>query len=379
MAAARVTRRLAMLAMLIVAGLAMYAAIRAHRDLTDFEVYRTAAGRAAAAEALYRPDDGHYEFKYLPAFAVVARPLIWMRPETAKLVWFALSFGMVLLFVRTLVVTLPDRRLGAIGLGALTAIVMAKFLVRELALGQTNALLGLLLLPAVVGATRRPRLAGVSVGAAVFVKPYALLFVPWLALTLRFGAIVAAVGTLAVGLGLPATVYGWSGNLRLLREWYRTVEDTTAPNLLHPDNVSLASMWAKWLGVGSLSSALAVASGVALIAAIGGVAALRRRTRNPGYLEGGLLMLAMPLLSPQGWDYVLLLGTPMVVMAIDRWRELPVALRVVFVAIAIVFAVPLRLFVPLETYDVAMSSGAVSVAALLLVAIGAYLRGRSLA
>jgi hypothetical protein len=69
----------------------------------------------------------------------------------------------------------------------------------------------------------------------------------------------------------------------------------------------------------------------------------------------------------------------MVVMAIDRWPELPIAWRVVFVAIAIVFAVPLRLFVSLETYDVAMASGAVSVAALLLVAIGAYLRGRSLA
>lgn len=368
-----------MLAMLIVAGLAMYAAIRAHRDLTDFEVYRTAAGRAAAAEALYRPDDGHYEFKYLPTFAVVARPLTWMRPETAKLAWFALSLGMVVVFVRTLVIGLPNRRLAAVGLGALTAIVMAKFLVRELALGQTNALLGLLLLPAIVGAARHPRLAGVCVAAAVFVKPYALLFVPWLALTLPVGAVVAAVGTLAVGLALPATVYGWSGNLRLLREWYRTVEDTTAPNLLHPDNVSLASMWAKWLGVGSLSSVLAVASGVALIAIVCGVVALRRRTRNPGYLEGGLLMLAMPLLSPQGWDYVLLLGTPMVVVAIDRWRDLPIAGRVGFVAIALVFAVPLRLFVPLLTYVAAMSSGAVSVAALLLVAIGAHLRGRSLA
>jgi uncharacterized membrane protein (DUF2068 family) len=51
----------------------------------------------------------------------------------------------------------------------------------------------------------------------------------------------------------------------------------------------------------------------------------------------------------------------------------------VFVTIAIVFATPLRLFVPIETYNVAMSSGATSVAALLLVAIAAYLRRRSLA
>jgi hypothetical protein len=373
------TRRLAMLAILAVASLAMYAAIRAHRDLTDFEVYRTAATRAAAAEPLYRAVDGHYQFKYLPAFAVAARPLTWMRPETAKLVWFALSFGMVLVFVRTLVVRLPDRRIPAVGLGALAGLVTAKFFVRELALGQTNALLGLLLLPAVVGASRRPRLAGVFVGAAVFVKPYAILFLPWLALTQPFAAIVAAVGTLAAGLLLPAAVYGWTGNLGLLGDWYRTVQDTTGPNLVHPDNVSLASMWAKWLGAGAPASALAVASGVALIAVICAVAVLRRRVRHAGYLEGGLLMLAMPLLSPQGWDYMLLLGTPAVVAAIDRWRGLPIAWRVVCVAIAIVFATPLRLFVPVETYNAAMSSGATSVAALLLVAVGAYLRGRSLA
>ena len=374
------TRRLAMLGILAVASLAMYAAIRAHRDLTDFEVYRRAATRAAAAEPLYRADDGHYQFKYLPAFAVAARPLTWMSPETAKLVWFALSFGMVLVFVRTLVVAVPDRRFPALGLGALTGVVTAKFFVRELALGQTNALLGLLLLlPAVVGTSRRPRLTGVLVGAAVFVKPYAVLFLPWLVFTQPLGATVAAAGTLAAGLVLPASVYGWSGNLGLLRDWYHTVQDTTAPNLVHPDNVSLASMWAKWLGVGAPSSALAVASGAALVAVIAGVALGRRRVRRPGYLEGGLLMLAMPLLSPQGWDYMLLLGTPALVAAIDRWRELPTAWRVALVAIAIVFATPLRLFVPVETYNAAMSTGATSLAALVLVALGAYLRGRSLA
>jgi hypothetical protein len=373
------TRRLAWLAILPVASLAMYAAIRAHRDLTDFEVYRRAATRAEAAEPLYRADDGHYQFKYLPAFAVAARPLTWLSPETAKLAWFALSFGMVLVFVRTLVVAVPDRRLPAVGLGALAGLVTAKFFVRELALGQTNALLGLLLLPAVVGGSRRPRLTGVLVGAAVFVKPYAVLFLPWLALMQPWSATVAAAGTLVAGLALPATIYGWSGNLGLLRDWYRTVQDTTAPNLVHPDNVSLASMWAKWLGAGAPASALAIASGVGLIAVICGVTLLRRRARSPNYLEGGLLMLAMPLLSPQGWDYMLLLGTPAIVAAIDRWRELPAGWRVVFVTIAIVFATPLRLFVPIETYNVAMSSGATSVAALLLVAIAAYLRRRSLA
>ena len=32
-------------------------------------------------------------------------------------------------------------------------------------------------------------------------------------------------------------------------------------------------------------------------------------------------MLLVPLLSPQGWDYVLLLATPAVVCLIDRWSQ----------------------------------------------------------
>ena len=52
-------------------------------------------------------------------------------------------------------------------------------------------------------------------------------------------------------------VYGWTGNLDLLAAWFRTVTETTAPNLLVADNISLAAMWAKWIGAGPLAAALA--------------------------------------------------------------------------------------------------------------------------
>jgi hypothetical protein len=347
------TRRLTVLALLVVTGVVIYAAIRAHRDLTDFEVYRTAALRAADAAPLYRADDGHYQFKYLPAFAVAARPLAWMAAETAKRVWFALSFGLCVAFVWILVRSLPDRRLPCLTLAAWTTAIMAKFFIRELALGQTNALLAILLVPAVVRPDRHPRLAGLATGAAVFVKPYAVLLLPWLALRQPRAATIGAALALLVGLMLPVVSYGWPGNLTLLHEWLRTVTETTAPNLFHPDNVSVASMWAKWLGGGAAAAVIALASAIAL-------------------------MLLMPLLSPQGWDYVLLLGTPVVVAAIDRWSELPPGARAVVISVGIVFAMPLRLFLSVDAYDLAMSTATVSVAAIVLVAIGGSLRARAL-
>jgi hypothetical protein len=48
----------------------------------------------------------------------------------------------------------------------------------------------------------------------------------------------------------------------------------------------------------------------------------RRAASAPDYLECALLMLLIPLVSPQGWDYVLLLATPAVICLVDRWREL---------------------------------------------------------
>ena len=34
--------------------------------------------RFLAHENLYRPDDGHYQFKYLPAFAPLMAPFNWV-------------------------------------------------------------------------------------------------------------------------------------------------------------------------------------------------------------------------------------------------------------------------------------------------------------
>jgi hypothetical protein len=374
-----VTRRLVLAVLLACLGAAIYLAIRAHRDLTDFEVYRSAADRASHAEPLYRADDGHYQFKYLPAFAIVARPLVWIGDEPAKVAWFALSFVLVVVFLQTLLTHVRDRRLPAAALALITCIVMAKFFIRELALGQTNALLGVLTLPAVVAARRRPLLAGLGVGAAVFVKPYAAILLPWLLFAAPATATIAAAGAIIAGLLLPVATYGWQGNLALLDAWRQTVTDTTSPNLLHPDNISMASFWAKWLGEGSTAYGLAIASAIVLLLIAIAIIRAGRRKANTDFLEAGVLLFAIPLLSPQGWDYVLLVGAPVVILAIDRWKELTPTARGLVAAALFVFAFPLRLAVSVDAYNAVMATGVVSVAALIVLGIAAVMRRRTIA
>lgn len=59
-----------------------YGAVRFKRaTLVDFVVYHRAAVRTLDAEPLYRPDDGHYQFKYLPGFALAMTPFGRSTPE----------------------------------------------------------------------------------------------------------------------------------------------------------------------------------------------------------------------------------------------------------------------------------------------------------
>ena len=308
---------------LIVLGVVAYTA-RIRHEMVDFITWRQSAVRALHAEPLYRVEDGHYQFKYLPAFALIMAPLGALDEDAGKMLWFAISLGLLATLLRWSVVTLPGRRLSQLTLAWITVILMAKFYLHELVLGQTNALLGALLVGALVAVQRdRPLAAGALVGAAVFVKPYALILMPWLLVTKGSRAIAMAASVVAAGLLLPVVVYGWTGNQDLLRGWLRTVTDSTTPNLLGNDNVSIASMWAKWLGPGAPATILTLLTLATIGALVIAAWRWRRGVPAPEYLEFALLMLLIPLVSPQGWDYILLLATPAVVCLVDRWREFP--------------------------------------------------------
>lgn len=363
----------------VVLAAAMYMT-RVRSEMADFAVYRTAALRAIDAEPLYRADDGHYQFKYLPAFALAMAPFALVGPEVAKVAWYALSIALLWVFVALSITGLPERRRSTTMLAWLTILLMAKFYAHELNLGQTNILFGVVLVSALLAVQRgHAALAGALVGIAVFVKPYAVIMLPWLWPGTGLPGIAAAAVVLAIGLLLPAAVYGWGGNIGEVVGWYRTVTETTAPNLLLPENISVATMWAKWIGPGPVASALAGATVVAALMVVGWAVWRRSRVASPAYLEFGLLLMLVPLISPQGWDYVLLVATPAVVLLVDRFSEMTTPWRV---ATAVAFGLMSFTIFDLlgrTLYSRLMAINIVSVAALVLFVALAHLRHRSLA
>jgi Glycosyltransferase family 87 len=354
--------------------------VRVRFEMADFAVYRTAGQRALQAEPLYRADDGHYQFKYLPAFALAMAPLAWVGPEVAKAAWYALSVALLWVFVASSVHGLPDRRRSTAVLVWLTILLMAKFYAHELNLGQTNVLLGVVLVSGLLAAQRgHALLAGALVGIGVFVKPYAVILLPWLLPGVGVQGVAAAAVVLAIGLLMPALVYGWTGNVNLVVEWYRTVTDTTAPNLLLPENVSIATMWAKWLGPGALASRMAVATVAVAVVAVAWAVGRRSRVPAPAYLEFGLLMLLVPLISPQGWDYVLLVATPAVVCLVDRFSEMTPPWRTATALAAGLMSFTIFDLLGRALYSRLMAVNIVSVAALALFVALTHVRARGLA
>ena len=341
---------------------------------------RTAAVRFLAHEPLYRPDDGHYQYKYFPAFAQLMVPFTWVSKEVAQFTWFTLTVAMTWAFVSLSIAALPERRLSVRVLFWLTLLLNGKFLVKELAFGQFN-------LPvALADARRRDRRAA---------RPWARGWSPRRgrrvrqALCPRAGAVAGLDARLAPARSVRPRA-GWRAAaarriLRLERQpdaasrvvSHRHRYDRTEPARPREHLVRL--------DVGEVDRAghigRAPRAGSAVVAVAAGIAVMwrRRHVAEPNYLEGAYFFVLIPLLSPQGWDYVLLIALPAYMCLVDRWRDLSpnwraVALTGFFLTSFTIFDLLRR---PLYTH--LMELAAVSVGAVLIAACLIRLRWRALA
>jgi hypothetical protein len=353
---------------------------RIQGEMRDFEVYWEAGGRALKTEPLYRAADEHYQFKYLPGFAVLISPLAMLPLRAAKAVWFALSVGLLAGLLTLSLRLLPERRLNPGLLIGLTSLTMAKFYGHELVLGQSNILLAVLVLLGVSQLrSKRDTGAGLLLAASVLVKPYAIIFLPYLLIRRRVRALLAFGVGLVVALLLPAVVYGMTANMALLNGWLTTVTTSTVPTLVIQDNVSIVGMYSKWLGVGPLAVWLSGAT----IGAIGllfvAVTRARRHLLFPEYLEMALLLTLIPLISPQGWDYVLLVSTPAVMCLINFFERFSTPYRIVVACALAVVGFSLFDVMGRTLYSVFMSLSIVTVCYLALVWSMFHLRARQIA
>ena len=368
------------LALIALTAIAAFSLGRKPGEMRDFEVYWTAAARAAEGRPLYRAEDGHYQFKYLPAFAVLTSPIARVPLESAKRAWFVGSVGLLCVLLSLSLALLPERRrLGPLIIAA-TIVVMGKFYGHELVLGQVNLLFAAVAAAAIyMLRTGEVMASSLLFVAAVVIKPYALVFLPWVVVLHGRRTLLPLVLGSAVVVALPAVLYGIEGTIDLHRQWWRTVTQSTAPNLTNADNVSLAGFFAKWLGQGP-SAAFAAALASAAIVAVLAVAVWRGgRIRGREALEGCVLLILVPLLSPQGWDYVFLIATPAVALLVNYARDLPGAWRAVLYVTMATIGLSLFDLLGRERYAMFMAWSILTPCFVILLAALAEIRRREIA
>jgi hypothetical protein len=350
------------------------------RRMPDFEVYRRAAERAAVAAPLYRPEDGHWQFKYLPAFAVATLPIGLGPDRLVRAFWFAGSVLLLVVLLRKSVTVMPERLHSRAYLIGITFVLLGKFYAHEFELGQVNILMTTLVVLAVASMQAgREIAAGLFIAAAVVVKPYAVLLLPWLLARRRLPSLAGvAIGTL-VALVLPIPVYGFQGNAHLLGEWWRTVTETTAPNLMDFNNVSAASVFARWLGPGPTAQALAVGLVLVLLGVAVVVFFRRSGIASPEPLEAALLLTLMPIISPQGWDYVFLLSTLATMLLVNYREKLPGLMRPAVTTALVVIAFSIYDLVGRAVYQRFMRLSMITICYLVVIAGLGVLRWKRVA
>ena len=106
---------------------------------------------------------------------------------------------------------------------------------------------------------------------------------------------------------------------------------------------------------------------------------LRRGLPFPEAMEGALLLTLIPLISPQGWDYVFLLSAPAIAFLANYEDRLPGGLRTA--AIAAIVAIGLSLFDVMgrSAYRAFMDASMITWLYLVVIAALVTLRARKIA
>jgi Glycosyltransferase family 87 len=310
------------IAIFVVAFAAAYVfGIRWNHGMADFAVNYRAGQRIVAGETLYRTSDGHYMFKYFPSAAMIYAPFAALPIELAMVVWFLLSLAAFIGMFRIVDRLTPNKHVAY--LLAISAAILAKYMLHELRLGQINVFVALIMLAAIAALQRSPRwraelAAGALAGVAVAVKPYAALLVLYFLVTLRWRSVLAAVGAFVLCLALPSAFYGIAGNLGQLREWAASLSESTPALLTNVDNVSLLAFFTKWLGDPgrALPATLTVLGALAVL--MMAVILAGWRQRDAFVLEGAVLLTLIPLISPLGWDYTFLMALLAVALIVNN-------------------------------------------------------------
>ncbi|MEZ5197291.1 MAG: glycosyltransferase family 87 protein [Bacteroidales bacterium] len=280
--------------------------------LADFEVYYKSAQRLLAGENLFRiPEDDFYVFKYSPTSALYFIPFTIFSFATAKIIyWFTLSGIMIYGFYLSAKLTASQywiKNFAKINTLVLLAIlILIVHIQRELHLGQVNhILLVLYILAAYFYQNKRPKHSALFLAISLFIKPFALIFIPYFIVKKNYQAIVVFIISVIVLFFLPLLFYSFPEFLQQSTLWFDElmIELNNKQDLLQEANHTIFSILARYTPVRliTFTPVLIKTYQIALLSLIAvsiwWFINKGKNIQNSGVAEFALLISMIPLLS----------------------------------------------------------------------------------
>ncbi len=201
----------------------------------DFKHFYYAAYGIVHDQNIYTsgyPFTGQHWYAYMPLFAIVLSPLVWLGLGGAGAAWTVINAGLIASCI-FIAVRESITRLGMkatpnmlVGVSFLVVLIFMDKLRGELRLGQSDAFVMIWMMLGLMWIGKRPILGGIMLGGSVNVKLQGLVFLPYLIARGRVKNLVgfvigtvffAMVGSLIWGveqnMQYLSTMLGWVGDL----------------------------------------------------------------------------------------------------------------------------------------------------------------------
>jgi len=288
------------------------------QKMNDFKVTHRAAARVLKGENLYNWQDGHYVYKYSPFFAFLVAPFGLIPFTHAKFLWMVLMVAALLGVLKMGKYLVMNRRSPPQFFYLLSILLTAKFLLREIELGQTDFFQLLFIFSFFILLEKRKELwGGLFLALSVFIKLTPLIIVPYLIYKKRFRALFWSFVFILAFFSLPSLIYGLNGNVGLLKDWYQFLSLSSPPLIANDMNQSIFGMLHRFLtpseyNVNFLNLNPTVVNALVYLLIIACYICLlfldrfsdKKRAallHAPQALEYSLLLVFLALFSPLGW------------------------------------------------------------------------------
>ncbi|NIM89628.1 MAG: DUF2029 domain-containing protein [Candidatus Aminicenantes bacterium] len=351
-------------------------------EMIDFEVNYEAGQRIRQGETLYRAEDGHYQFKYSPFSSLFYIPLSYLPLDVAKGIWYfitLISTGFLLYISQRLLVSSAKE---AWILPMLTFLILARYFLRELQLGQINTLIAFLLILMIWLLNREEKhssswgekSAGLTWGLSMALKPYSLIFLPYFLIKKKWQALGFGLLFLALSLLIPSLFYGFRGNFVVLKEWQSSLSKSTPLLLDSQDNISIIALFMKWTANLKLSTYLYGFLLIVLAVFLLYIILKGSKTNQALLLDCAIILVLIPLVSPLGWDYNLLFSALGIMIILYSFNKYPKSWRAMLAANFLIIFFSLYSILGRKLYAGFMSLSIITINFTIVIAGLAYLR-----